>query len=56
MKNTLVIAFTPGVLAMVIWPSAAQEGLSIPTLLTNTQSKPYGWILRARAEVLSLKS
>jgi len=30
MKNTIVIAITLGVLAMVIWPSAAQEGLSIP--------------------------
>ena len=30
MKNTLVVLFALAVLAMVIWPSAAQEGLSIP--------------------------
>jgi peptide-methionine (S)-S-oxide reductase len=30
MKNTLVIVLWLGLLAMVVWPSAAQEGLSIP--------------------------
>jgi peptide-methionine (S)-S-oxide reductase len=30
MKNTLVIVLWLGLLAMVLWPSAAQEGLSIP--------------------------
>jgi len=30
MKNTFVIVLSLAVLAMVMWPSAAQEGLSIP--------------------------
>ena len=30
MKNTFVIGLSLAVLAMVMWPSAAQEGLSIP--------------------------